>query len=394
MARINPNRLIPVIMLLSVVLMTSCMYRGYKNNGKKVTFHSYDPTFLIPDSKDINADPATFEALSDIYGRDKNHVYYWGEILDSVDASSFRIIDEDYTADKNHIYFNTFKIEKADPETFRIINKDLAEDKNDYFWQNGALNVVDKKSFVLVPNNDNSDEYYWGKDKYRAYNLPWHVSVSLSDYDSFRPLSVRYAIDNHQVYFRGTVVNGADPNTFEEVAWDIGQDKNGVYYRNKHTSIKEARKLEYRDRFYIEDGNIYSKHLDRIINADTTTFKCIKPPYAGCSENYWYADKNHVWLDTILIKELNPSKIRFISKRRHPKGGYIDSWLTDDSYITDETNVFFRDSLIIGADPKTFEIIEFDNDGNSIVFDKNHIYSGKPNSKHYQYINKKFQSGR
>lgn len=236
-------------MLLCVIVMASCTrFRGYKNDGKKVTFHSYDSEFLIPYSKEVHADPNTFEALSDIYGRDKYHVFFWGDVLEGVDAATFRIVDigddYNYTADKDHVYQFGFIIENADPATFRIISKDFAEDKNDYFWRNKSLKVVDKGSFVLVPDSEDPSVSYWGKDKYNAYNLPWHVSVPIKDYDSFRAVSARYALDSCQVYHRGSVVEGADPTTFKEILWDFGQDKNGIYYKHYKTDLDPNTTLE------------------------------------------------------------------------------------------------------------------------------------------------------
>lgn len=239
--------------------MSCSHYQGYKNDGKKVTFHSYDSGLLIPYTVDVDADPNTFEALSEFYGRDKYYVFHWGEIVDGFDAASFWIIRDDddyaYTADKNHVYHGYMIIENADPATFRIISKDLAEDGNDYFWRNEPLNVADKSSFVLVPDSENASACYWAKDKFNAYNLPWRVSVPIIDYDGFRAISVCYASDSCQVYYRGSVVEGAAPKTFKGILWDFGQDENGIYYKNHKTDLDPNTVLEKDNEGYYFNSN-------------------------------------------------------------------------------------------------------------------------------------------
>lgn len=389
MARGKQNMTIILTMILNMVFMASCTYRGYKNDGKTVTFHSYDPKLLIPYSEEVNADPNTFESLSDLYGRDKNHVYYWGKVVDGIDAASFRIIDDDYTADKNNVYFNTHIIEDADPTTFRIISREFAEDKNDYFWSNQALNVADKATFVLIPDCDNPSLYYWAKDKYKAYNLPWHVSVPISDYDSFRPLSVRYAIDNYLVYHRGDTVYGADPNSFREVAWDIGQDNNGVYYENIKTDITDFSDLKYNHdgAYYQGNGVIYTEKLKPINNADIKSFRSVGNN--SINDNCWYADNAHVWYGNIMINDADPNTFFLIRSSDIIDGRRYDN-NPDGDYAADSRYVFYHDSILTGADPATFEIIKFNNIGNPIVFDKSHIYSGEANEAYREYINRKY----
>lgn len=383
------NLTIILTLIFNMIFMVSCKYRAYKNDGKKITFHSYDPEFLIPYSEEVSADPNTFESLSEFYGRDKNHVYYWGEILDGIDAASFRIIDDDHTADKNHVYFNTFIIEDADPESFRIISKELAEDKNDFFWSNEALKVADKATFVLIPDCEDQSQYYWAKDKYKAYNLSWHVSVPISDYDSFKPLSGRYAVDDYQVYHRGDIVNGADPKSFKEVALDIGQDKNGVYYKSSKTDIVDFRDLKYNydGAYYQGNGVIYTKNLKPIHNADFKSFRNVGKN--AVKNNYWYADDTHVWYGNKMVKEADPKTFFLIRNSDIIDGECIDSDPEGD-YAADGKYVFYHDSILAGADPATFEIISFNSiiGNNPIVFDKSRIFSGKPNQAYRDYIKK------
>ena len=50
-------------------------------------------------------------------------------------------------------------------------------------------------------------------------------------------------------------------------------------------------------------------------------------------------------------------------------------------------HVFYKDSIIPGADPASFEIIDFD--GSWTIFDKNRIYEGVNSKELQEYLKSK-----
>lgn len=58
-----------------------------------------------------NADHGTFKCIDLNFAKDKNHVYYWGEIVEKADPESFEPLDWPKSKDKNY-YFNETKIER------------------------------------------------------------------------------------------------------------------------------------------------------------------------------------------------------------------------------------------------------------------------------------------
>jgi len=205
-------------------LLSDCRHCGYKNYGIAVIFFTRDNLLpFIMSVKLVDADPLSFEELSDTYACDKHKVFEWGETFDGVDGATCRLLTDEhgnkYILDTINVYCNSFKLEGRDPATFRIIKDCLTEDKFDYYWRNTPLNAKDKKSFVLLNDPEDSDQYYWAKDKYYAYSLVNANRIQIADFDSFRPISAYYAVDKLQVYNRNGVVEGTNPATFKLPDW-------------------------------------------------------------------------------------------------------------------------------------------------------------------------------
>ena len=70
-----------VVASFLVMILSSCeMGSGYRNDGKQVTWHSYDEGSGHRVSV-VYADPSTFEDLGEGYGRDAQHAFLNGNII-------------------------------------------------------------------------------------------------------------------------------------------------------------------------------------------------------------------------------------------------------------------------------------------------------------------------
>ncbi|MGB1217655.1 MAG: DKNYY domain-containing protein, partial [Saprospiraceae bacterium] len=101
---------------------------SYNKNWGKWSFQSYSPMNGIRATTEMDVDNKTFEVLSNRnFAKDKNHVYYRGNIIEGADGASLELAENDYSIkygrDKNHLYFNREKIENADPTTFSRVQK-------------------------------------------------------------------------------------------------------------------------------------------------------------------------------------------------------------------------------------------------------------------------------
>lgn len=371
--------------LISVVfgslVLSSCTL-GYNNDGNEVTWHAWSAGYGHY-SKKVNADTESFEALKDSYAHDKFHAFYRGDVIDGSDGSSFRVLKHTYAIDNKHAYLAGDIIENADPGSFKVHSRYFAEDKNDYFWGRKALNVRDKETFELL-GSDDSWETKWAKDIYNGYYLEGNTIVGI-DYDTFHPISSqipnqsgRYAKDKNRVFFMGKEIPGADPETFKEVDFSVGQDKYRIYIDGIPTQIKEYSNLTKLGRLMYSDGvNIYDSDLKILPDADVSTFEFI-------SHN-WYKDKNNVWWNKKLVVGANPTTFSPVTMKSYMGGTYPDF-----NYGKDDKHVFWQDSIIQGAEATSFEIVEFPDGDSWTVFDRNHVYQGKDSPKLQEYLNKKY----
>lgn len=372
--------------LLVLMSFVSCTV-GYKNDGKEVTWHTWNEG-SGHNSRRVDADPKTFEILNDNYGRDKKHAFYEGDIINGADGGSFRVLDKWYAVDKAHVYVSGKLIEKANSATFKVHSYYFAEDANDFYWNGKALNVKDKSTFKLLGSPD-SWKTFWAKDKYNGYILAGCVITDIDyetfagcvitgiDYETFHPIEAKipdqsgeYAADKYRVFFMDKEVPGADPLTFKEVDFRVGQDKYRVYKNENPTQIKDYSKLSPIGglMMYSDGTNIYDSNFNILPEADVATFEHI-------SDN-WYKDKSHVWWSSKLVVGANP-------KTFQPVCGDFD-------YGKDDKHVFYNDSIIQGADPESFEKIAFSDCDSWTVFDRNRIYQGKDSPKLREYLKQKY----
>ena len=377
-----------VILILSVIILsTSCSY--YRNNGREVTYHYWNEG-SGHHAMIIDADPATFKVLGKGYAKDHIHAFYNGYIIGQADGKSFKIIDGSYTKDSQHVFYCGEILEGADPDSFRKVKGCLYEDKNDYYWLSKALEIHDKASFVVI-GDKNSLLTSWGKDKSHYYYFGWgYYCGTHKDFNSFQPIKSylpiggysAYASDKFTVYFKDSVVTGADPLTFRNVDLNIGQDKYQVYYGCRPTGIKDFSKLKRIGYSFYNDGDkVYDLHFKEIPIVEAATFK-----HLG---KVWFADKNNVFWYNILVKSADVESFRPVNLYTYSfKTGIRDTFSISHDYGKDLYHVFHKDSIIPGADPETFEIVDLNTGDGWNILDKNRIYHGKDSVRIEEYRNR------
>lgn len=373
-----------LLILLFVLLLKACP-TGYQNDGKQVTYHSWNES-SGHSILSLKADPNTFEKLGDSYARDNNNAFFEGRPIKDADGASFRYLGKQYAIDANHVFHYDTIMSKASPASFKVHSYYLTEDANDFYWNGSPVYVVDKNSFTVL-GDINDYKTCWAKDKQHAYYMGYQP-VPLADYESFKPLkpskryySSAYATDKYNVYFKDSIIHGADPETFQQIDFYVGQDKYRTYYKWHATKIKDFNKLSKINQLYTDGTSIYDHNLIQLNNVDISSFRNI-------DNTNWYTDKNNVWWQGIIVKDADPNTFRpifmysFFSGEKEEHG-------SNYNYGKDAYHVFFRDSIIEGADPNTFEIIDFNNKLGWTIFDKNHIYLGKKSKELEQYLNAK-----
>ena len=388
MKHLYKKKRLPYIMVaisIICIVLTSCE-RGsrYKNDGKQVTWKTWD-IWAGHNSIIVDADPSTFEELEDGYARDAQHAFLEGSIIKGADGKTFKCLEKRFSIDANHVFHYDTIMTSADPKSFKVHGWYLTEDKKDFFWKGQAIHVADKKSFVIIGDREN-EKTQWAKDKYNAYYMG-KQPIPNADYDSFHQIgdisnlncSGCYAADKYRVYYEDHVVEGADPESFTEIVAYVGQDKHRVYRKWKATDIKDYYQLSPIGGFSSDGLHIYTHELEVFDAADPSTFK-----HLG---SLWYVDKDHVWWLEKPIKEADAATLQLVHLYKYFNGTSLPA---PSRYAKDKNHVFLDDSIVPGADPETFEYIQFVEGGHSIAFDKNHIYEGENTKELQKYLSNKY----
>jgi hypothetical protein len=100
--------------------------------------------YCLETRRRVPCDPASFEALTDDTGRDKDHFFRGAAIVFEVDRDTVEHIGASYFKDKNHVFclWGPYTpLPKADPKSFRLIEP--------YFYP-VRYAVDDKAGFCLI----------------------------------------------------------------------------------------------------------------------------------------------------------------------------------------------------------------------------------------------------
>lgn len=102
----NQRRLRNIVNLETFVTDTLSRFEKDKNN----VYYAWGTTDGVQRFIVESADPKTFVALGQYYGKDKSNVFYGSEIVKNADLKTFHVFG-DSAKDKNHTYYSG---EKAD----------------------------------------------------------------------------------------------------------------------------------------------------------------------------------------------------------------------------------------------------------------------------------------
>lgn len=261
----------------------------YARDGSKI-FYKNNVNPIIYDVKD-------FKVLKYWYVIDSDKMYYKWNIVDwFLNDGKVKVYTKNYITDGTNIFFrfytNSFdgssefnQFSRFDVKTFKVLWKNYVKDKNWiywYWWRNKKegiddfllLKNVDVNSFVLV--ND-----LVAKDKNNYYKN-WKV--------------FKNNVDMANLWFKIL-------KKYWNIYYKIDQLNNIIYYNNKNLWI-HLNNLKYISLNYILGNKKWYYKWKDIKWLDINTFKIFKN---------WYAkDKNHVYINWVEQKNLDPHTFKYI----------------------------------------------------------------------------------
>ena len=189
----------------------------------------------------LPVNPNKFRVIKKNYLKDDKIVYYnnnHGNLkVEGADAASFQELTENYGKDKNYIYFGEQKIENSDSSSVKAITDVILKDKKNVYYIGQKLEGInDAGTFEAISDVKGLNGFY-AKDKYNIYFISaFDFSEKVRkleglDVNKIKVLNEYYVKDNKEVYCLGERIDYADAGSFKvnNEYSSQGEDKNHKY---------------------------------------------------------------------------------------------------------------------------------------------------------------------
>ena len=281
------------------------------------------------------------------------------------------IINQDYVIYQEE---NTRKIIKPDMASFAILGSGLAKDKNGIYYQ-GDLIKIDTTGFSVVDVIRDKQSDYREEPIWRTYKKAFRGTkqINISDPATFESVSTCYFKDKNYLYYYDQKVEGADVATLQKnlANGEFVSDKDNTYYQGKPFIYKGERVQQV-------SNNIYktTTHVLRYIGGYDDEEKAEDyfvelpdyfdiPTLKGLNDRY-LIDKNHLYYDESSYP-LEDKDLRVpIAKEDLSKIKKLF-----EVFVTDGNKIYRGKEPLSGYDVATFEIVP----GHYYYqYDKNGVY--------------------
>ncbi|WP_374141383.1 DKNYY domain-containing protein, partial [Leptotrichia hongkongensis] len=374
----------------------------YYKDKNSFYYHSDNDFKKIKSGIDVGSADKVLE-LND-FVKDKNNLYYFSngkinKINLNIDVNSLVFLDNNnssyssYIKDRNNVYFvdnenGKVKIVKnADKNTFQIVNGNYGVDGKNVYYNGEKLDSVGIEGLKIFDDNylkDNKNVYkiYTTDDEKIKIRAIKNLNIDVASFEDI--FKEAFYKDKNSVYYVDMTedkqelkkLEGADADTFEPGIFS--KDKNSVYVdkqRLKGVSPKGFEILDndlnfikdYKNVFYLdraEDGITFIPRVQNTEGVDVATLESVGKSFF----KDYFKDKNNVY---IVASERPVSTDSINTKLNFYKliGANPKTFELIDNFGRDDKNVYFLDKKLKGIDAKTFEEISF-----SIVKDKNGLH--------------------
>ena len=308
--------------------------------------------------------------VSDIHRTDSHSLWIWEYKHPYVEGY---IINQDYVIYQEE---NTRKIIKPDMASFAILGSGLAKDKNGIYYQ-GDLIKIDTTGFGVVgviSHYDKQSDYYWKEPIWRTYKQAFRGTkpIAISDPATLETVSFCYFKDKNYLYYYDQKVEGADVATLqkESIDGEFVSDKNNTYYQGKPFIYKGERVQQV-------SNNIYktTTHVLRYIGGYDDEEKAEDyfvelPDYFDIPtlrrlNDFYLIDKNHLYYDE------NTYPLRDKDLRMPIAKENLSKIKLFEVFVTDGDKLYRGKELLSGYDVATFGIVP----GHYYYqYDKNGVY--------------------
>ena len=355
------------------------------------------------------SDPQTFEALTYCYFRDKNHVYYYDQIIEGVDPNlvNEKLTNEEFLNDGKNVYYKGERlyykgeaVEQMSSWIFKTSKYVLGYNDWNRNEKHSFLIELYSEPFDIPTLRTLSDSYLI--DKNHLYYIGLHYPIwdngfrlfvpkeELSSIRAFTEFVVVGSTVYHQRKKSEKRYDAATFGVFPEHHY-YQYDKKGIYNWDKKLPFRYTKRPEYgKNLFFIDekrlfiyenqayyynyDNSIYAKNLTsqqiEILKQGKTSLKDLLSPHKEPSQkkekydyNLYKAD-GHIYIGKKLQKDVDAATFEYIT----------------DYFYKDKNHVYYYDRfseeeahflMVEGYDVATLK-----GDSNRFMMDKDYYYYG------------------
>lgn len=177
------------------------------------------------------------------------------------------------------------------------------------------------------------------------------------------------------------VVNGADPQSFQQLLPHFGKDNQNVYWRASSVEGAEPKTFIALNNSYGRDSNHGVVNGKLLTDSNGSSFEYIGSNWAKDSNNYFYMGEKLELCDYdsfYIIKSLLSDRARdkdclYYGNKKVPVRDPDSLEILPANYAKDKFYVYWGAAIIDGADPVTFQVK--DDSSLSIAKDKSTCFS-------------------
>ena len=357
----------------------------------------------------LSMDTETVETITNCYFRDKNHVYYYDQIIEGVDPNlvNEKLTNEEFLNDGKNVYYKGerlyYKGEAVEQMSYWIFKTSkYVLGYNDWSRnekKHSFLIELYSEPFDIPTLRTLSDSYLI--DKNHLYYIGVHYPIWDNGFRLFVPKeelsSIRafteFVVVGSTVYNKRMPEKRYDAATFGVIPEHhyYQYDKRGIYNWDKKLPFRYKKRPEYgKNLFYIDekrlfiyenqayyynyDNSIYAKNLTsqqiEILKQGKTSLKDLLSPHKESpqkKEKYYYnlyKMDGHIYIGEKLQKDVDAATFEYIT----------------DYFYKDKNHVYYYDRfseeeahflMVEGYDVATLK-----GDSNRFMMDKDYYYYG------------------
>lgn len=204
----------------------------------------YFTTLKVRIDKVAGADPASFTSLDGGYAHDRGHAYYEGVSFRMRDPATLAPLDNGFASDSQRGYYMRSEIAESDGPSFTVIDSHYSRDKSRVFYSAMSPGSVTTPPTPLTTRVVGAQAvsftalgYDYAKDTVQAYYKDQALSRNVG---TFQVLDFGYAKNREAVFYYGLPIEGADPASFtildKVTETATAHDKTGSYKDGVHVT--------------------------------------------------------------------------------------------------------------------------------------------------------------